>query len=201
MISMKKFVGILIAFLGGILGLTAVLGFSIDRTLLLSAIQAPIFETSLQILLDSHRAIFTFVSFGTIFFIIICTMIAFGRHTAHIGFTIMMVAMLAGISAWPHGTPFMLIVIFGAHWIAVSEIELLAAKKRKRHADAQDSTPRHADAQGRKLRRTEAQDRKSHSGDSQTHTDAPDSHTDHSPDSSLSKRDKGLRKFLRRFFH
>ena len=204
-ISMKKFVGILIAFLGGVLGLTALLGFSVDRALLLSAIQAPIFETSLQILLESHRIIFSFISFDAMFFIIICTMIAFGRHTVHIGFTIMMVALLAGISAWPHGTPFMLVTIFGGHWIAVSEMELLAAKKRKQHISSQGNTPDHADAQGRQSYRADVPERELQRNGSRKHADAPGSHANYSLNGNSSTREqapkKSIRKFLRRFFH
>lgn len=119
---MRRFIGILIVFVGGVLALTALLGFSIDEKGLLVAVQAPAFEPALNVLLESHHTIFTIASFALVFFILICSVIALAKGSTHMGFTIMVAALCAGFSAWPHGTPFMLIVIFGAHWIAVAEM-------------------------------------------------------------------------------
>lgn len=143
MLSVKRFVGVLIVFLGGMLGIAALLGFAVDGDALLKAIQAPIFETSLQALLKSHKFIFTVINFVLFFFIVVCAMIAFGRRTTYMGFTIMCAALCAGFSSWPQGTPFMLIVIFGAHWIAVAEMQLLAQERDTQQGG--DSPPRQGD--------------------------------------------------------
>lgn len=136
---MGKFIGIVIAFTGAVLGLTALVGFSVDKVALLSAVQAPAFEPALRVLLDSHRVVFTICSFGLVFFILICSVISFGKGTTHMGFTIMVTALLAGFAAWPHGTPFMLIVMFGAHWIVLSELSV-GRSKSEGHAAAVPTT-------------------------------------------------------------
>lgn len=135
---MRKFVGVLIVFAGGLLGLTALLGFTIDQGVLLSAIQAPVFESSLRVLLDSHSTLFTIASFALVFFILVCSTIAISKGTTHMGFTIMVASLLAGISAWPRGTAFMLIAMFGAHWIAMAE----AASDKPASAPQPSTAPR-----------------------------------------------------------
>ena len=88
----------------------------------MAAVQAPVFEPALRALLDTNRIVFTVASFVLVFFVLICTVIAFGKGTTHMGFMIMVSALLAGFTSWPRGTPFMLIVMLGAHWIALSEM-------------------------------------------------------------------------------
>lgn len=126
---MKRFIGILIVFVGGVLALTALLGFAIDESGLLASIQAPAFEPALSALLESYNTVFTALSFALVFFILVCSVIALAKGSTHMGFTIMIAALFAGFSAWPHGTPFMLIVIFGAHWIAVAEMQASAVAR------------------------------------------------------------------------
>lgn len=132
---MRRFVGILIVFAGGVLALTALLGFSIDEQSLLNTIYAPAFEPALLVLLDSHRALFSIFSFAAVSFILMCSVVALAKGSTHMGFTIMITALCAGLSSWPRGTPFMLIVIFGAHWISVAEMRTHNnALKRKKSA-------------------------------------------------------------------
>ena len=117
----KRYIGLLIVTIGALLALAALIGVTFRGAELLATFNAPIFEQALRALLINNAALYKIATFAFTIIILIASLIGFSRQGSHIGFVIMFSALLNGFLGWPHVTPFMLIVLMGAHWITVSE--------------------------------------------------------------------------------
>ena len=121
MIAVRRYIGILVVAIGSLLGLAALIGVSFDGNALLTTITAPIFEDVLTGLLVTNGTVFRIAGFVFTILILLSALVGFSRQRSQVGIVIMVSALAAGITGWPHLTPFMLIVMIGAHWITVSD--------------------------------------------------------------------------------
>lgn len=127
---------------GSALALIALIDIKIDDAALLSAIDASIFDASVQSLLGQKNIRFTILSYMLIIFMFASAIYAFNKTTKRMGFAIVCYALVCGFTAWPSGSPFMLIVLWGAHWITLSE---LSAQDKEGDSDQQSTDGQRTD--------------------------------------------------------
>ena len=167
----KRTTGLFIALLGGILTLGALLGFRYDPAAIHRIVEAPAFQSILERLLITQRGLFQIISYVFTVLIVITPLLSLGHKGGSFGAIIFSLAILNGLCGWPITTPFMLIVLIGAHLAMVADRE---AKIRLHYSSTSAST-------------SASQKQKNDAQDERT-TDTPDSHP------------TALRRIWKRFF-
>ncbi len=120
----RRTIGLLIALLGGILTLGALLGFRYDAAAIHQIVEAPAFQSILRRLLIDQRGLFQIISYVLTVLIVITPLLTLSRKGGSLGSVVFTLAVLNGLCGWPIATPFMLIVLVGAHLIIVGDREI-----------------------------------------------------------------------------
>ena len=131
----------MIALLGGILTLGALLGFRYDAAAIHQLVEAPAFQSIMERLLITQRGLFQIISYVFTVLIVLTPLLSLSRKGGSFGSVIFCLAILNGLCGWPITTPFMLIVLAGAHLIIVGDREIklrtLSGGAPTRHQNAQ----------------------------------------------------------------